>query len=527
MATVTFADNDEDTAAGTTYQKVLTVNPSAGDLIIAAAMWTGSPSGAYDFSDNRTGGSYAVVASASKGSGDAGIIFGIRENTVSQTGVSYTMTASCAGDAATGSLAGYWRIPSWSGSFGAAAVRQVIQVSDQAAGTPSGSFPGACLTGNPVLTFVGCTEDSPAASGPSGWTKDFTTGYTVPTSGGMGAHRDSGFTGTTVTWGGSVSGGQWGMVAIELDVGTQDATVSAATIAAIASLSAATPSGGASVAPSAVAGVASLGTVAVSGGARPTPTVVASVASVGAVTVSTQAGATVTPAAVAGVASVGTTSVSGGAQPTPSVIAGVSSVGTATVSGGARVTPTAVAGSATVPAPTVSTAGNVNITPSTVAGVSSLPAATVSGGARPTPSVIAGATTVGTAVAGGGATVTPTRIAATAAVGLPAISAAAVITPATLSALASLAAPTVRGGATVVGTTIDTFTVVYLPTVTTGSEPDAFHISGCLLPPTWDGSLVDPAWSGVLQPLSTAAVSAASAWSAELIAPSWAGSLEG
>lgn len=101
---------------------------------------------------------------------------------------------------------------------GLSAVRQFkTQNSGTSGTTPSVVLDAACLTGNPTVAAVGIGGVNPAAiTEPSGWTEQADTGFASPAVGQEYATRDSGFTGTTVTWG-STAGGSFGAIVVEFD----------------------------------------------------------------------------------------------------------------------------------------------------------------------------------------------------------------------------------------------------------------------------------------------------------------------
>ena len=100
---------------------------------------------------------------------------------------------------------------------GPAAIRQFTKQDNQAGGgTPAPAFGVSCLTGN--LTLVACANAAnPAALTPNAsWSEKLDSGHGTPTTGIEISSRDSGFTGTTVTFGGT-SGSAFCTIAVELD----------------------------------------------------------------------------------------------------------------------------------------------------------------------------------------------------------------------------------------------------------------------------------------------------------------------
>ena len=136
-------------------------------------------------------------------------------NQLVTSAVSHTLTWTCTGDNANGGSRVVGRVSGMSRT-GLDAVRQFKEQENQSAGTPAPAFDTAALTGN--LTFaVMVNATNPATmTTPSGWTERHDVGYNTPPSGLHVCTRDSGFTGTTVTWG-SASASVFGAVIVELD----------------------------------------------------------------------------------------------------------------------------------------------------------------------------------------------------------------------------------------------------------------------------------------------------------------------
>ena len=97
---------------------------------------------------------------------------------------------------------------------GLSAVRSNGGQSNQAAGTPAPALNQAALTGN-VTIAVAASADT-AIAVPSGWTTRQQTNFATPTVSCHTATRDSGFTGTTITFG-DASSTTFCSYALELD----------------------------------------------------------------------------------------------------------------------------------------------------------------------------------------------------------------------------------------------------------------------------------------------------------------------
>jgi hypothetical protein len=99
---------------------------------------------------------------------------------------------------------------------GLAAVRQSAKQDNQAAGTPAPAFAAAALTGNPTLGCIGNASSPAGLTFPASWTEGADIGYSTPPTGAEYIFRNSGFTGTTITWGGA-SATAFGSIIVELD----------------------------------------------------------------------------------------------------------------------------------------------------------------------------------------------------------------------------------------------------------------------------------------------------------------------
>lgn len=129
---------------------------------------------------------------------------------------SQTATFTCTTDNANGINLFICRVSGMSRTSGDA-VRQSSGQDNQAAGTtPAPVFTAAALTGNVCLGLIGNASNPAALTFPTSWTEQVDTGYATPTSGAEYVTRDSGFTGTTVTWG-STSATAFGSLIVELD----------------------------------------------------------------------------------------------------------------------------------------------------------------------------------------------------------------------------------------------------------------------------------------------------------------------
>lgn len=99
---------------------------------------------------------------------------------------------------------------------GQAAALQIAGLSNQATATPAMSFGNTVQTGNVTLGVISSARNPAAMTPPTSWTEGSDTGYATPTTGEESVFRNSGFTGSTITWGNS-TGSAWCGIIIELD----------------------------------------------------------------------------------------------------------------------------------------------------------------------------------------------------------------------------------------------------------------------------------------------------------------------
>lgn len=197
-------------SSGSPPYTVVSFTPVAGDLLVLFAVVSGSTA-AGDVSDSLAGAWTKVTDTTKNGGADT--LYCFVANQLS-TGVAMTVTLGAAGG--TGSFILIAGINPMT-RLGNIAIRQSAKLANQLAATiPSCSFVSATLTGNPTMTFVANATNPTGVTTPLDWTGLFDTGYTPPTTGGTVASRDSGFTGTTITWG-STSPTDFGIIVVEFD----------------------------------------------------------------------------------------------------------------------------------------------------------------------------------------------------------------------------------------------------------------------------------------------------------------------
>jgi len=194
-----------------TSDRTCTITPAAGDLFIVVCGVSVNTNTAPTCSDNN-GGTYSLITTARKAtSADTMSVF-VRNQFLTNT-TSTTVTV------ATGSnTSGAVHVIAVSGMFRTAldAIVKSARQENQAAGTPAPAFSASALTGNLTVGAV-CNATNPAGmTTPTNWLERQDTGFSTPSIGLETVTRDSGFTGTTVTWG-SASASAYCSLIVELD----------------------------------------------------------------------------------------------------------------------------------------------------------------------------------------------------------------------------------------------------------------------------------------------------------------------
>lgn len=128
-----------------------------------------------------------------------------------------TITATTASGTATGAILSVYTISGMT-KYGSTAIVQSVMIQNQTTGVnPNPTFGSAVNTNNPTLEVVSQAHASPTMAPPTGWTEGADTSYATPTVGTEDNFRNSGFTGTTITWTDTTGVNAWGCIAVELD----------------------------------------------------------------------------------------------------------------------------------------------------------------------------------------------------------------------------------------------------------------------------------------------------------------------
>lgn len=218
MATVTHAVSTTSSSNTNSYPSAA-FTPALQDLLVGFVVASGTVASG-GMTSSRPGFTFSKVTSAVKNSSADTIYAFVADQLVSEA-VSQTATFDCTGDNATGAIIFIARVSGIT-KFGtpAASVRQYAVQNNQAGSTTAApAFSASALTTNPTLGVVGNGASPAGLTQPSGWSEQGDTGYGTPTTGGEYVSRDSGFTGTTITWG-SGSASAYGDIILEIDAST-------------------------------------------------------------------------------------------------------------------------------------------------------------------------------------------------------------------------------------------------------------------------------------------------------------------
>lgn len=215
MATVVHGVGLAITTAGP--QTTAAFIPAANDLLVVFGFGSGTVDATPTLT-NSAGVAFTTVNSAISAVGaSGGTVYLFVANQLA-TAVSQTCTFNTPNDVNTGCIVFVARVAGMTRTGLSGAVRQAaIQNTGTAGTTPAPVLGVAALTGNPCLGCVVNATNPAGMTQPSGWAEGTADlGYATPASGGEYAFINSGFTGTTVTWG-STSASIFGAIVVELD----------------------------------------------------------------------------------------------------------------------------------------------------------------------------------------------------------------------------------------------------------------------------------------------------------------------
>lgn len=215
----------------TTGTHTVVATPAVGDLIVIICANTGITAAPTVTDNNSDGlGAYTQIVTANKGTNVDSMFLFIRN---ARVGSATSTTFSVTGASSTGGGATVWAVTGV-GPVGASAARQSASQANQAAATPAPVFSSAVLTENILLGGVFNATNPATMTPPTNYIEELDTGFNSPATGIELVKRDSGETGTTITWG-SASASAFCDLITELDTHLHAAlaqTLGAVTISA-------------------------------------------------------------------------------------------------------------------------------------------------------------------------------------------------------------------------------------------------------------------------------------------------------
>jgi hypothetical protein len=192
--------------------------PTAGDLLVAFV--TSSGTVGFPVLDDSQGLGFTLIQRTTQAAGNTMYLF--VANTLAAAS-SMTVTFVNADDAATGAVIFVAGVAGMTRLGIDAVVQTAVAASQAAGGTPAATFGASATTSNPTLVFCANAAASALLNPPTDWAELADTGYATPAQWGEYANRDSGFTGTTITWA-NTSATAFGVLIVELDASTATRT---------------------------------------------------------------------------------------------------------------------------------------------------------------------------------------------------------------------------------------------------------------------------------------------------------------
>jgi hypothetical protein len=220
VATVTAGVHTASTSNVSSYASA-SFTPAANDLLVVLVTATATVTNPGTCTSSIAGITFSPVVRSVWSTSANTVVSFVSNQFVPAT--SQTVTYDCTGDAATGAIVVVLRVAGLTRTGTSAIVQSAVQTNGAAAATPAPAFSASANTNNPCIGFYGSgTSSTTKNSAPASWTEVYDlTGYASPTTGTHVISRNSGFTGTTVTWGGA-SASVFGAQIIELNTADPD-----------------------------------------------------------------------------------------------------------------------------------------------------------------------------------------------------------------------------------------------------------------------------------------------------------------
>ena len=187
--------------------------PAVNDLLVVFVTSSGTTN-VGSMTDSQGMGFTLATSTPKNASADTMYMF--VSNVLATTTNSMTVTFALTSGTATGAAIDVMRIAGMTRTGSSAIVQTMTKANQASGGTPAATFSSAAQTGNPTVGAVGNSTSPATLTPPSSWTEQTDTGYSTPTTGQETISRNSGFTGTTITWG-STSASAFGVIIAELN----------------------------------------------------------------------------------------------------------------------------------------------------------------------------------------------------------------------------------------------------------------------------------------------------------------------
>ena len=202
MASVNHLLTDANTTASPRTTAAFT--PTASSLLMAFVFASATNTGVGTFSTSD-GVAFVKAGTSAAAGGNAHALHCFVATSVANA-VSQTATFDSVGDQSSGQVIFIFEVISADGT-GSSAIVQTAKEDNQAGpAAPAPTFSSSANTNNVTVGSVGVEGANPAGvTEPTGWTEQGDAGYNSPVTGAEYVTRNSGFSGTTITWGSSTN----------------------------------------------------------------------------------------------------------------------------------------------------------------------------------------------------------------------------------------------------------------------------------------------------------------------------------
>ena len=216
MATVTHATVYTNTNLNTTSYTSGSFTPVVDDLLLVFVAATTTAIDAATLTGS-TGTTFTRIVTATKATSADRLYAFIADS--KSTATLQTVTFTSTGDATSGVIIEIIRLAGIPKSGGIGVIKQYTSLSNQTAGTPTFTFTNPVQLYNITLGFVMTgTNSTTVITPPTSWAEGNETGYNTPATGGEYVYRNSGFSGSTITWGNATTTG-FGVIGLEINTG--------------------------------------------------------------------------------------------------------------------------------------------------------------------------------------------------------------------------------------------------------------------------------------------------------------------